>query len=94
LKETVMRALTSPILAIAVACAAVPADAQTYAPGYPVCLQAFTIDGEHIECAFATMAQCQASAAGRGALCMANPYYNGAPVRPQATGRRHVRMRG
>jgi len=89
-----MRALRSAILATVVAFAAVSADAQTYAPGYPVCLQAYTIDGEHIQCAFASMAQCQASAAGRGAQCVANPYYNGAPARPQTTGRRQVRMPG
>lgn len=89
-----MRALRSAILATVVAFAAVSADAQTYAPGYPVCLQAFTIDGEHIECAFATMAQCRVSAGGRGASCIANPYYGGPSGRPAGTGRRPVRMRG
>lgn len=82
-----MRTLPAMILATAMLFAAVPASAQTYAPGYPVCLQAYTIDGEHIECAFTTMAQCRASAAGRGASCMANPYYGGAPVRPRASRR-------
>ena len=85
-----MRALMTAILGTAIAFATVPAAAQTYAPGYPVCLQAFTIDGEHIECAFATMAQCQASAAGRGASCMANPYY-GPTARPAGTSRRPAR---
>ena len=89
-----MRALTSGILATAVAFAVVPADAQTYAPGYPFCLQAYTIDGEHIECAFTTMAQCRASAAGRGASCMANPYHGGATARPAGASRRSVRVPG
>jgi hypothetical protein len=88
----VMRALRSAILATVVAFAAVSADAQTYAPGYPVCLQAYTIDGEHIECAFASMAQCQVSAAGRGASCMANPYYGGSAARPAGASRRHARV--
>jgi hypothetical protein len=89
-----MRALTSGIVAAAVMFAAVAADAQTYAPGYPVCLQAYTIDGEHIECGFATMAQCRASAAGRGASCLANPYYGGAAARPAGASRRPVRVPG
>jgi hypothetical protein len=89
-----MRALSAIILAASVMFAAVPADAQTYAPGYPVCLQAYTIDGEHIECAFATMAQCRASAAGRGASCLANPYYSGAAARPTGASRRSVRVPG
>jgi hypothetical protein len=89
-----MRALTSCILAAAIAFAVVPADAQTYAPGYPICLQAYAIDGEHIECAFTTMAQCRASAAGRGASCMANPYYGGATARPAGPSRRPPRIPG
>lgn len=87
-----MRALTtSAALATAIVFIAAPADAQTYAPGYPVCLQVFTIDGEHIECAFASIAQCRASAAGLGASCVANPYYGGAAGRKPAAGRRPAR---
>jgi hypothetical protein len=86
-----MRALRSGILASAIAFAAVPADAQTYSPGYPVCLQAYTIDGEHIECGFNSMAQCRASAAGRGATCLANPYYSGPKAGSAGASRRPAR---
>ena len=60
-----MRALACAMLAIAVM--VVPARAQTYDPSYPVCMQVFTIDGDHFECRYSTLAQCQASASGRGA---------------------------
>jgi len=59
-----MRALACAMLAIAVT--VVPARAQTYDPSYPVCMQVFTIDGDHFECRYSTLAQCQASASGRG----------------------------
>ena len=59
---------------------AAPAGAQTYAPGYPVCMEVYTIDGRSIECAFTSMAQCAATASGLGATCYANP--NAAPGRP------------
>ena len=55
---------------------AAPASAQTYDPSYPVCLQIFAAldGGNYIECRFTSMAQCQASASGRGGMCMVNPY--------------------
>jgi len=89
-----MRAVTSGILAAAIASAVAPAAAQTYAPGYPVCLQIFAIDGEHVECAFATMAQCRASAAGLGAQCVANPYSANPSGRKPGGDRRPARMQG
>ena len=89
-----MRALTPCMLVTAVLLAAAPARAQTYDPSYPVCLQAFTIDGDHFECAFATMAQCQAAAAGRGAQCLTNPYYANAFGKPRGASRRPARLPG
>ena len=89
-----MRAPRSGILAAAITFAAVPAAAQTYAPGYPVCLQAYTIDGEHIECSYATMAQCRVAASGRGATCLANPNSGGPSPRPAGASRRPARASG
>jgi hypothetical protein len=60
-------------------CAATPVQAQTYDPNYPVCIQVFTggFMDYYFECAYTTMAQCQASASGRSASCVVNPYYAG-----------------
>ena len=65
------------ILAATFALAA-PARAQTYDPAYPVCLQIYQgfVD-YYFECRYTTMAQCQASASGRSASCVVNPYYKG-----------------
>jgi hypothetical protein len=71
-------ALFLPILAAAIALSA-PARAQTYDPSYPVCLQVYQgrIADFYFECQYRTMAQCQASASGRSAQCVVNPYYGG-----------------
>jgi Protein of unknown function (DUF3551) len=71
------------ILAVAVMQVAAPANAQTYDPNYPICLQIYD-DMVHytFECAYTSMPQCQASASGRNAQCVVNPYYAGAPVKP------------
>ncbi len=78
-----MRVLILAILVIAAAQAATPAKAQTYDPRYPICLQIYD-DMVHytFECAYTSMAQCQASASGRYAQCVVNPYYVKAPVKP------------
>jgi hypothetical protein len=77
------------ILTIATGLAATPALAQTYDPGYPVCLQAFGEKTGYIECGYISMAQCAASASGRAAQCIINPYF--AAERP-ARYRRHRRV--
>ena len=63
---------------------ATPAQAQTYDPKYPVCLQVYQgfVD-YYFECAYTSMPQCQMSASGRAAQCVINPYYAG----PKATKR-------
>jgi hypothetical protein len=83
------RAIAWAALAIALAAAA-PARAQTYDPTYPVCLQIYQgMVDYYFECGFTSMAQCQASASGRSAQCVVNPYY-----RPHAKpGLRHKRSR-
>ena len=71
---------TAASLAILVAAIALPAPgrAQTYDPAYPVCLQVYQgIADFYYECRYRTMAQCMASASGRSAQCMVNPYYGG-----------------
>jgi hypothetical protein len=68
-----------PIVALAVFGAA--ARAQTYDPSFPVCIQTYGIDGNYIDCSFTSMGQCQASASGRAAQCISNPYYAAAPRR-------------
>jgi hypothetical protein len=81
-----MRALTWTIFAIAIMSGFAPASAQTYDPNYPVCMQVYQRGGSYIACGFTSMAQCQASASGRAAQCLVNPYY--APAR---SWRRHIR---
>ena len=61
-----MRISAFAILAIGAVSVATPAQAQTYDPGYPVCL--------HV-CSYYTLPQCNASASGRAAQCVINPYY-------------------
>jgi hypothetical protein len=68
-----MRRLALVILAIATMPAAGPAAAQTYAPGYPVCLHVYGPVG-YYECRYMSLAQCNVSASGRSADCVLNPY--------------------
>jgi uncharacterized protein DUF3551 len=53
----------------------VPASAQTYDPAYPVCLQAYGPDGNHYDCSYTSLSQCNASASGLSAQCATNPYF-------------------
>jgi hypothetical protein len=58
-----------------------PARAQTYDPNYPVCLQVYqSMVDYYFDCSYTSMAQCAASASGRNAECVVNPYY----AKPQA----------
>ncbi len=71
------RALALAVLTMATASIAGRAEAQTYDPKYPVCLQIYQggIADYYFECAYTSMPQCQASASGRAAQCVVNPYY-------------------
>ena len=69
-----MRILALTILAIATVSVAGPAAAQTYAPGYPVCLHVWG-PANYYECRYTSLAQCDASASGRAAQCIINPYF-------------------
>ena len=79
MQPTRLRARAMAIAASAASLAlSAPAFAQTYDPAYPVCLQVYQgfVD-YYFECAYMNMAQCQASASGRSASCVVNPYYKG-----------------
>ena len=74
-----MRTLAWTILTMGIVLAAGDARAQTYDPGYPVCMHLYTFEGgDYYDCTFQTMGQCAASASGRPAQCDPNPYYAGA----------------
>ena len=75
--HSVAGAIVSAMLG-AVLLPAAPAQAQTYDPRYPVCLQVYQgfVD-YYFECGYTSMAQCQMSASGRAASCVVNPYYGG-----------------
>jgi hypothetical protein len=58
-------------------------DAASGAPGNsPFCIQGCDFGGGLGDCSFASYAQCQATASGRDASCIANPYFN-ASAAPQ-----------
>ncbi|MGY3606254.1 MULTISPECIES: DUF3551 domain-containing protein [unclassified Bradyrhizobium] len=83
-----MRPVARAILVGVAILAALPGQAQTYDPRYPICMQVFSIDGPAIGCGYTSMAQCKASASGRAAECFANPYFAGAGGKPPARARR------
>ena len=67
-----------------------PATAQTYDPAYPVCLHVYKEGANYYECSYTSLPQCNASASGRAAQCVINPYYAGAS---SSSGRRDRRYR-
>jgi hypothetical protein len=85
-----MRNLALAMLAGATVSIAGPAAAQTYAPGYPVCLHVWG-PLNYYECAYTSLAQCNASASGRAAQCMLNPYAANAQV-PEGRAYRRYRQ--
>jgi hypothetical protein len=76
-----MRGLILTLMAIGVVSAAAPARAQTYDPNYPVCLQVYGPVG-YFDCRFTSLPQCAASASGRPAGCVVNPYQANALAQP------------
>jgi Protein of unknown function (DUF3551) len=83
-----MRILAFAILAIGTALIG-PAAAQTYDPAYPVCLHVYTRGANYYECHYTSLPQCNASASGRAAECLINPYFANARV---PAGRRYRRV--
>ena len=82
-----MRNLALAILAGATVSVAGPAAAQTYDPGYPVCLHVYGLI-TYYECRYTALAQCNVSASGRAAQCVLNPYFATAQVPVQRAYRR------
>jgi hypothetical protein len=83
-----MRILALATLAAGTLFAAQPAQAQTYA-GAPVCLHVYG-PVTYYECNYTSLAQCNATASGRAAQCVPNPYLASAGMdRPPAHYRRH-----
>jgi hypothetical protein len=77
-----MRVLAMALVTIAAASAISPAQAQTYDPRYPVCLQIYQgYTDYYFECGYTSLAQCNMSASGRSAQCIVNPYYAGGKAR-------------
>jgi hypothetical protein len=55
---------------------------------YPVCLRVYG-PATYNECAYTTLAQCQATASGRAAECYPNAFYAHAAIAPSARHPRH-----
>ena len=84
-----MRILVLAILAIGTISIGAAA-AQTYDPAYPVCLHVYRGGANYYECRYTSLPQCNASASGRAAQCVVNPYFASAADR--AGYRRHRRV--
>ncbi len=64
------------IPALAMALVATSVRAQTYDPNYPVCIHVYgELEGDRTDCIFTSLAQCAATASGRPATCLINPYF-------------------
>ena len=87
-----MRILALTILAAGTLLAAAPACAQTYAPGYPVCLHVYG-PVTYYECLYTSLEQCNMSASGRSAQCVINPFYASAGMGYPPAGPRRYRYR-
>src|SRR5262245_29978356 len=73
-----MRVLALAILTFSAVSVTWSARAQTYDPAFPVCLHVWTRGNDYYDCSYATLPQCNASASGRAAQCVINPFYVGA----------------
>jgi hypothetical protein len=82
-----MRILALAILAAGTVLTAGGAHAQTYDPSYPVCLHVYG-RATYYECRYTSLAQCNATASGRPATCVVNPYFASAYQEPSG---RHYR---
>jgi hypothetical protein len=76
-REAMMRTLTGLTVTLAMTLSAAPAQAQTYDPNFPVCMQVYTRGANFITCGYTSLEQCRATASGRSAMCMLNPYFAG-----------------
>jgi hypothetical protein len=77
------------LLSLAAVSMVEPANAQTYGQDYPVCLHVYG-PITYYECGYTSIAQCNATASGRAAQCVLNPYLayaSAPPVRASRRGR-------
>jgi len=84
-----MRKLMLTMMVIGAVATIEPAQAQTFDPHYPVCMHVYG-DPTYYECQYLTMAACMATASGRSAQCIVNPYMASAAA-PAGPGRRYRR---
>jgi hypothetical protein len=82
-----MRIAAYAILTIMSVGMAAPARAQTYDPDWPICMQVFGKEVDYFDCTFTSLPQCKATASGRNAMCVINPYYA-----PRGGAERNVRQ--
>jgi hypothetical protein len=76
--------LTFVILALAFALSPHFVRAQTYDPSYPICMHVYgELEGDRMDCIFTSLAQCAATASGRPAMCLINPYFVPPPPPPR-----------
>ncbi|MBV8926812.1 MAG: DUF3551 domain-containing protein [Bradyrhizobium sp.] len=68
-----MRTSAVAAFAIGTILLALPASAQTYGRDYPVCLHQYG-PATYYDCTYSSIGQCNASASGRSAQCVLNPY--------------------
>jgi hypothetical protein len=87
--EVLMRILALAILAIGTVSIG-PAAAQMYDPAYPVCLHVWDTGADYYECSYTSLPQCNASASGRAAGCIINPYFAGTELPADYRRRRHT----
>jgi hypothetical protein len=85
-----MRTLALTLLTMGMVLVAGNARAQTYDPAFPFCMHVVSSrGGTYQDCSYYTMAQCAASASGRGFQCNPNPFYAGATASVRRNGRRY-----
>ncbi len=81
-----MRNAASALLLALSAISAVATNPAQAGYDYPVCLRVYG-PATYNECAYTTLAQCQATASGRAAECYPNAFYANVATAP--SGRRH-----
>ncbi|MVT54646.1 DUF3551 domain-containing protein [Bradyrhizobium yuanmingense] len=75
-----MRALACLLFVLIAISATGPAAAQRFGGNFPVCLQEWEWGGgTYISCQYRSFEECRASAAGRSAMCLENPYVQQPP---------------
>jgi hypothetical protein len=83
-----MRIPTLAMLTLGAVLHIAPAAAQIYNPDFPVCLQVYG-PANYFDCRFTSIPQCQATASGRAAQCVVNPYLASPGEAPAAPHHRH-----